>query len=87
MTHYGTIKSYDAGKGQGMITPEQGGDVLKFEKSDLKKESSAPQQGQRFGYETKQVGGGQPQAINLRQEEQGEGQGAKHRDQAKQQQS
>ncbi|WP_100259035.1 cold-shock protein [Qipengyuania seohaensis] len=73
MTHYGTIKNYDSGKGEGMITPEKGGDVLHFAKADLKPESSAPQQGQRFGYETKQVGGGKPQAINLRQEEQGAG--------------
>ena len=86
MTQYGTIKSYDSGKGHGMITPEKGGDALKFEKSDLKAESSAPEQGQRFGYETKQVGGGQPQAINLRQEEQGGGKGDSQGEQASKQQ-
>ena len=83
MTHYGTIKSYDSGKGHGMITPEKGGDALKFEKADLQTESSAPEQGQRFGYETRQVGGGQPQAVNLRQDEQ---QGGNQGEQAHKQQ-
>ena len=86
MTHYGTIKSYDSGKGEGMITPEKGGDALMFAKSDLKAESTAPQQGQRFGYETKQIDGGKPQAINLRQEQQGGGDQNKQQGQAKQQQ-
>ena len=59
MTHFGTIKSYDSGKGSGTITPEKGGD--------------APEQGQRWGYETRQVDGGKPSATNLRRQEQEQG--------------
>jgi len=79
MSHYGKIKSYDANKGRGMIAPEKGGEPLEFVKADLQQEAAEPKQGQRFGYETRQVGGGKPQAINL-QHQQGQ------REQAEQQQ-
>jgi cold shock protein len=65
MTHYGKIHSYDTGKGSGMITPEKGGDALAFSKADLKGDAAEPKQGQRFGYETKQVSGAKAQATNL----------------------
>lgn len=71
MSHFGNIKSYDAGKGRGTIAPEKGGEPLGFVKADLQKEASAPEQGQRYGYETRQTGGDKPQAFNLRRQEQG----------------
>ncbi len=83
MTHFGKIKSYDAGKGTGTITPDKGGDALTFKKSDLQQEASEPKQGQRFGYETNQADGGDMCATNLRQQEQGEN---VKRDQASKQQ-
>ena len=72
MSHYGNIKSYDSDKGRGVIAPEQGGDTLAFVKADLQQQASEPKSGQRYAYQTRQVGGDQPQAINLRQQEQDE---------------
>lgn len=77
MTNYGKIKSYDSSKGRGTITPEQGGDALEFAKADLQQQAAEPKTGQRFGYDTKQVGDAH-QATNLQQDRQ--------QDQAKQQQ-
>ena len=77
MTHFGKIKSYDAAKGSGMITPEKGGEPLDFAKADLQQEASEPKSGQRFGYETRQVDGGKAHAINLRQQEQGQAEQAR----------
>lgn len=65
MTHFGKIKSYDSGKGSGMITPEKGGEPLSFAKADLQQEAAEPKSGQRYGYETSQVDGGKTRAINL----------------------
>ena len=70
MTHFGQIKNYDAGKGSGTIAPEKGGEPLDFAKADLQQEAAEPKSGQRFGYETRQVGSDKPQAMNLRQQEQ-----------------
>jgi CspA family cold shock protein len=65
MTHFGKIKSYDSGKGAGTISPEEGGDVLPFGKSDLQQESQAPKVGDRYGFETNQVDGHDTRAVNL----------------------
>ena len=54
MSHFGNIKTYDTGKGSGTISPEKGGEPLAFVKADLHKDAAAPEQGQRFGYETRQ---------------------------------
>ena len=69
MTHFGTIKSYDTGKGAGTITPEKGGEPLHFAKADLQQEGQTPSSGQRFGYETSQVDGGKARAVNLQMEQ------------------
>jgi len=69
MTHYGKIKSYDTGKGAGMITPEKDGDALPFNKSDLQQQAEVPKADQRYGYETRQIDGGNAQAINLQMEQ------------------
>lgn len=69
MTHYGTIKSYDSGKGSGTIAPEKGGEPLAFVKADLQQEAEEPKVNQRYGYETKQMNGGRPQAVNLQPEQ------------------
>ena len=36
-------------------------------------QATAPEQGQRWGYETRQVDGGEPSATNLRRQEQEQG--------------
>ncbi|MGI8944200.1 MAG: cold-shock protein [Qipengyuania sp.] len=69
MAHKGKIKSYDAAKGSGMITPETGGDALAFNKSDLQQQAQEPKADQRYNYETKQVDGGKTHAVNLQQEQ------------------
>lgn len=67
MTNFGTIKAYDSGNGSGTIAPEQGGEPLHFGKNDVQQRAAEPQQGQRYGYDTKQAGGGKVHATNLRQ--------------------
>lgn len=84
MTYFGTIKSYDSGKGSGTIAPEKGGEPLGFGKDDLQKQASDPVQGQRWGYETRQVDGGKPSATNLRRQEQEQGQKQPQGEMAKQ---
>ncbi|MGR3481679.1 hypothetical protein [Salipiger marinus] len=74
MTHFGTIKSYDSGKGSGTIAPEKGGEPLFFGKDDFQQKAAEPKQGQRWGYETRQLDGSKPTATNLRQQEQEKGQ-------------
>ena len=69
MTHYGKIKNYDTDKGLGTISPESGGDTIAFAKSGLQPDCAAPQIGQRFGYETEDVVGGDMRAVNVRQDE------------------
>ena len=81
MAHTGTIKSYDAAKGSGMIAPKTGGDALPFNKSDLQQQAQEPREGQAYGYETREVNGGKVHATSL-QVEQGSGQ----KDQAQKQQ-
>ncbi len=69
MAHSGTIKSYDAAKGHGMITPEKGGDALPFNKSDLQQQGQEPQSGQMYAYETREVDGGKAHATSLQMEQ------------------
>lgn len=69
MTHYGKIKSYDSSAGTGSITPEKGGDALRFKKSDLQQEAETPKVDQRFSYETSEVDGGKKQAVNLQHQQ------------------
>ena len=65
MTHFGKIKSYDRDLDTGMITPDTGGDALPFDRMDLQLQGPAPSVGQRFGFETSEVGGGTRRAIKL----------------------
>lgn len=52
MKHFGTVKSFDATQGSGSITPETGGDELRFEKSAFAWEDKVvPTSGQRLSYE------------------------------------
>ena len=69
MTHFGNITSYDSGKGAGTISPEKGGNVLPFGKSDLQDESQAPKVGDRYGYETNQVDGQPIRAVKLQHQQ------------------
>ncbi|WP_394730629.1 cold-shock protein [Altererythrobacter sp. GH1-8] len=69
MTNYGKIKSYDSSSGTGAITPDKGGDALRFKKADLQQEGQIPKVDQRFSYETSEVDGGKKHAVNLQMEQ------------------
>ncbi|MBH9538166.1 cold-shock protein [Novosphingopyxis sp. YJ-S2-01] len=83
MTHYGKIKSYDSSSGTGSITPEKGGEALRFKKADLQQEGHMPKVDERFSYETSEVDGGKKSAVNL-QHQQGDGQSQKGQARAQQ---
>lgn len=72
MTHYGKIKSYDSSVGTGSITPEKGGDALRFKKADLQQEGQMPKVDQRFSYDTTEVDGGRKSAVNLQHQQGGD---------------
>lgn len=66
MTLFGKIKSIDESKGFGMITPEKGGDALRFEQSALKWErTDKPKVDQRLSYEDGKNKEGHAVAVNL----------------------
>lgn len=69
MTHFGKIKSYDSSMGTGSITPETGGDALRFKKTDLQQEGQVPKVDQRFSFETSEVDGGKKHAVSLKHEQ------------------
>lgn len=73
MQNFGKIKSYDGSSGTGSISPEGGGDALRFKKADLQQEGQTPKVDQRFSYETSEADGGKKFAVNL-QHQQGESQ-------------
>ena len=65
MKYFGTVKSFDADQGIGMLKPETGGDDLKFERSAISwGDSNAPSVGQRLSYDRGTMGT-QPCAVNL----------------------
>ena len=53
MTLFGTVKSFDSVQGHGQITPEAGGDIIRFDKSAIAwDKQTEPTIGQRLSYET-----------------------------------
>lgn len=65
MKHFGTVKSFDSVKGQGEITPEAGGDLIRFDKSAINWDKKTdPTVGQRLSYEAGKTDD-QPRALNL----------------------
>ena len=65
MKHFGTVKSFDETQGSGSITPEQGGEELRFERSAISWDTKvAPKTGQRLSYELDQKDG-RTSAVNL----------------------
>ncbi|APE27924.1 hypothetical protein [Aurantiacibacter gangjinensis] len=69
MTHYGKIKSYDSSSGTGSITPEKGGDALRFKKVDLQQEGQMPKVDDRYSFDTSEVDGGKKHAVNLQHQQ------------------
>ena len=66
MKYFGTVKSFDSELGRGEITPESGGDMLRFERSAFSWENNAvPTVGQRLSYDVGTNPQRQPCALNL----------------------
>ena len=66
MKYFGTVKSFDSAQGHGEITPETGGDTLRFERSGFAwVKDSVPSIGQRLSYEVGMNSDRQPRALNL----------------------
>ena len=66
MKYFGTVKSFDTVNGQGEITPETGGDLLRFERSAFSWiKHTVPTVGQRLSYEVGTNSRQQPCALNL----------------------
>ena len=66
MKYFGTVNSFDTGKGQGEIKPETGGDMLSFGRSAFAWANNAvPTIGQRLSYDVGTNEQRQPCALNL----------------------
>lgn len=65
MKLFGTVKSFDSVQGHGQITPEAGGDLIRFDKSAIAWEKGTPPTvGQRLSYEAGKTND-QVRALNL----------------------
>ena len=52
MKLFGTVKSFDSVQGHGQITPEAGGELIRFDKSAIAWDKATPPTvGQRLSYE------------------------------------
>lgn len=66
MKYFGTVKSFDTVKGVGEISPEAGGEMLRFERSAFSWENdNVPTVGQRLSYDVGTNEQRQPRALNL----------------------
>ena len=65
MKLFGTVKSFDSAQGHGQITPEAGGDLIRFDKSAIAWDKQTdPTIGQRLSYESGKTND-QVRALNL----------------------
>ena len=65
MKLFGTVKSFDSVQGHGEITPEGGGDLIRFDKSAIAWDKATPPTvGQRLSYESGKTND-QVRALNL----------------------
>ena len=65
MKYFGTVKSFDETKGHGFITPDTGGDDLRFERGAFAWSRVAPPRaGQRLSYDLHHTNV-EPSAENL----------------------
>ena len=65
MKYFGTVRSFDEASGHGSITPETGGEDLRFEKEAASwNRVVPPRPGQRLSYDLHHTNG-QANAVNL----------------------
>ena len=69
MTHYGKITHYNAIKGTGMISPEDGSDALAFDRTGLQQQAQEPRSDQLYTYGTQMGANGETLAVNLQMEQ------------------
>lgn len=65
MRFEGTLDSWYAERGHGMMRPEQGGDVLFVHVSAFPMDGQAPQEGERLSFEVVSKSDGSKQAVRL----------------------
>jgi cold shock CspA family protein len=66
MKYFGTVKTFDSVQGHGEITPETGGDLLRFERSAFAWDKNiVPTIGQRLSYDVGTNSSREPCALNL----------------------
>lgn len=66
MKLFGTVQSFDTIKGEGEIKPENGNDLIRFEKNAISWDKDRlPKVGQRLAYEPGTNDESQPRALNL----------------------
>jgi len=65
MKYFGTVNSFDTGKGEGEIKPETGGDMLHFARGAFSWGDAVPTVGQRLSYDVGTTSERQPCALNL----------------------
>ena len=65
MKYFGTVKLFDEASGHGSLTPDTGGEDLRFERGATSWNRVAPpRRGQRLSYDLHHTNG-QPSAVNL----------------------
>ena len=65
MKLFGTVESFDASNGFGVIKPEESGKAIRFEKSAINWENKTPPPvGKRLSYELSETAG-ETRAVNL----------------------
>ena len=66
MKYFGTVSSFDDVRGTGEIKPENGGDLLRFERTAFNwGTDKTPKIGQRLSYDPATNDNRQPCAVNL----------------------
>ena len=70
MSQYGTIRSYDSGRGAGIIAPDAGGAHIVFARCDQQWDGQEPRVHQCYRFETlRPQDGGMVRAVNLQQQQ------------------
>ena len=67
MSNAGRIENYNEQTGIGFVRADEGGELLPFSKSDMRKKGEAPWEKQPVRYEVEQDDEGDPRAVKLEQ--------------------
>lgn len=67
MSNSGRIQNYNEQTGTGFVRADEGGELIPFSRSDMRKEGEAPWEKQPVRYEVEQDGEGEAKAVKLEQ--------------------